>query len=51
MVTHDPRYSAVADRTVRLFDGQVVDEKDAEGAGRAEPVGSAPDLMERGFTG
>ena len=30
MVTHDPRYSAVADRTVQLFDGQVVDEKEAQ---------------------
>jgi putative ABC transport system ATP-binding protein len=27
MVTHDPRYSAYADRTVHLFDGQVVEEK------------------------
>ncbi len=26
MVTHDPRYAAVADRTVHLFDGRVVDE-------------------------
>ena len=26
MVTHDPRYSAHADRTVHLFDGRVVDE-------------------------
>jgi putative ABC transport system ATP-binding protein len=29
MVTHDPRYSAVADRAVHLFDGQVVDEEEA----------------------
>jgi putative ABC transport system ATP-binding protein len=27
MVTHDPRYSAYAIRTVRLFDGQVVEER------------------------
>jgi putative ABC transport system ATP-binding protein len=27
MVTHDPRYAEHADRTVHLFDGQVVDEK------------------------
>ncbi|HSB11997.1 MAG TPA: ABC transporter ATP-binding protein [Blastocatellia bacterium] len=27
MVTHDPRYAAYADRSVRLFDGQVVEEK------------------------
>jgi len=26
MVTHDPRYARLADRTVRLFDGRVVDE-------------------------
>jgi putative ABC transport system ATP-binding protein len=26
MVTHDPRYAAVADRQVHLFDGRVVDE-------------------------
>ncbi|HML15928.1 MAG TPA: ABC transporter ATP-binding protein [Bryobacteraceae bacterium] len=26
MVTHDPRYARVADRTVRLFDGRVVEE-------------------------
>jgi len=30
MVTHDPRYSAVAERAVQLFDGQVVDEKEAQ---------------------
>jgi len=27
MVTHDPRYAAYADRSVRLFDGQVVEER------------------------
>jgi len=27
MVTHDPRYSAYADRKVHLFDGQVVEEQ------------------------
>jgi putative ABC transport system ATP-binding protein len=26
MVTHDPRFSRHADRTVHLFDGKVVDE-------------------------
>jgi putative ABC transport system ATP-binding protein len=26
MVTHDPRYADVADRSVHLFDGQVVSE-------------------------
>jgi putative ABC transport system ATP-binding protein len=27
MVTHDPRYSQCADRTVRIFDGRVVEER------------------------
>jgi putative ABC transport system ATP-binding protein len=27
MVTHDPRYAAYADRTVHMFDGQVVEER------------------------
>ena len=35
MVTHDPRYSAVAERTVQPFDGQGVDEQDADHAGHA----------------
>jgi putative ABC transport system ATP-binding protein len=26
MVTHDPRYAEFADRTVHLFDGQIVEE-------------------------
>jgi putative ABC transport system ATP-binding protein len=26
MVTHDPRFSRFADRTVQLFDGRVVEE-------------------------
>ena len=30
MVTHDPRYSRHADRTIHLFDGQIVDESTAE---------------------
>jgi putative ABC transport system ATP-binding protein len=29
MVTHDPRYSEMADRTVMLFDGRVVEERGA----------------------
>ncbi len=33
MVTHDPRYSQYADRTVQLFDGRIVEEKTAEGTG------------------
>ncbi len=43
MVTHDPRYATVADRSVHLFDGQVVDEEDAQ---RAE---HAQELEESGF--
>jgi putative ABC transport system ATP-binding protein len=27
MVTHDPRFARHADRTVHLFDGQIVDEE------------------------
>jgi putative ABC transport system ATP-binding protein len=30
MVTHDPRYALHADRTVRMFDGRVVEEGDEE---------------------
>ncbi|MCX6604249.1 MAG: ABC transporter ATP-binding protein [Acidobacteria bacterium] len=29
MVTHDPRYARYADRTIRLFDGRIVEEKTA----------------------
>src|SRR5450432_342017 len=32
MVTHDPRFSRHAERTIRLFDGRVVDEEDADRA-------------------
>ncbi len=32
MVTHDPRYARHAERTVRLFDGRIVDESVAEPA-------------------
>jgi putative ABC transport system ATP-binding protein len=34
MVTHDPRYTAYADRTVHLFDGLIVDEILRANAGR-----------------
>jgi putative ABC transport system ATP-binding protein len=34
MVTHDPRYSAYAERTIHLFDGRVVEENH-----RANPAG------------
>jgi len=39
MVTHDPRYAHVADRTVHLFDGQIVDEEDARKAKELEESG------------
>jgi putative ABC transport system ATP-binding protein len=26
MVTHDPRYAEFADRTIRMFDGRIVQE-------------------------
>ncbi|MDE2806716.1 MAG: ABC transporter ATP-binding protein [Gemmatimonadota bacterium] len=39
MVTHDPRYAHSADRTVHLFDGQVVDEGDSRGAHQLEQSG------------
>jgi ABC-type siderophore export system fused ATPase/permease subunit len=29
IVTHDPRYAELADRTVHLFDGHIVDEQTA----------------------
>ena len=43
MVTHDPRYATVAERTVHLFDGQVVDEEDAQREAHAH------ELEESGF--
>jgi putative ABC transport system ATP-binding protein len=43
MVTHDPRYATVADRSVHLFDGQVVDQEDAQQAQHAQ------ELEESGF--
>jgi len=39
MVTHDPRYAHYADRTVNLFDGQVVSEADAEKAAELHEIG------------
>ncbi len=39
MVTHDPRYAHVADRSVHLFDGQVVSEADARSASELEEAG------------
>jgi putative ABC transport system ATP-binding protein len=39
MVTHDPRYAHVADRSVHLFDGQIVSEDDARRALALEESG------------
>ena len=39
MVTHDPRYAHVAQRTVHLFDGQIVDEEDVRKARELEESG------------
>jgi putative ABC transport system ATP-binding protein len=39
MVTHDPRYAHVAERSVHLFDGQIVDEEDANRARELEESG------------
>ena len=32
MVTHDQRYERYAERTIRLFDGRIVDESEAKQA-------------------
>ena len=34
MVTHDPRYASIADRTVHLFDGKILDENCASAVAR-----------------
>jgi len=39
MVTHDPRYAHMADRSVHLFDGQIVSEDDARKAQELEQAG------------
>ena len=39
MVTHDPRYAHVADRSVHLFDGQVISEDDVRKAQELEQAG------------
>jgi len=39
MVTHDPRYAHVAERSIHLFDGQVVSEDDAKKAHELEEAG------------
>ena len=38
MVTHDPRYARYADRTIRLFDGQILDEEGSEGSDKGEGI-------------
>src|SRR5687768_3027015 len=39
MVTHDPRYAHVAERTIHMFDGQVVSEDDVKKAKQLEEAG------------
>jgi putative ABC transport system ATP-binding protein len=39
MVTHDPRYAHVAERTIHLFDGQVVSEDDVKKTRELEEAG------------
>jgi putative ABC transport system ATP-binding protein len=39
MVTHDPRYAHVAERSIHMFDGQVVSEDDAKKAHQLEAAG------------
>ena len=39
MVTHDPRYAHAAERTVHLFDGQIVDEAESRGGHELEESG------------
>jgi len=39
MVTHDPRYADVADRSIHLFDGQLVSEADANKAHELQEAG------------
>ncbi|MEX1257788.1 MAG: ABC transporter ATP-binding protein [Gemmatimonadota bacterium] len=39
MVTHDPRYAHLAERTIHIFDGQIVDEEDARKARELEQSG------------
>ncbi|HEY6146158.1 MAG TPA: ATP-binding cassette domain-containing protein, partial [Thermoanaerobaculia bacterium] len=43
MVTHDPRFARHADRTIRLFDGRVVDDQDVDRAHDEK------ELVESGF--
>jgi ABC-type lipoprotein export system ATPase subunit len=43
MVTHDPRYAAYAERTVRLFDGKIVEDLRAA---RAEVAAHHPPVTQ-----
>ena len=43
MVTHDPRYAEYAERSIHLFDGQIVEDRDRSSAGAIE------ELRERGY--
>jgi putative ABC transport system ATP-binding protein len=36
MVTHDPRYALLADRTIHLFDGRIVEEQQTESLGAVQ---------------
>jgi putative ABC transport system ATP-binding protein len=37
MVTHDPRYASIADRTIHLFDGKIIEETTSAGAAATSP--------------
>ncbi len=55
MVTHDPRYARHADRTVHLFDGQIVEDEVAPAAEEelresGFEIGADPDLSESAVT-
>ena len=47
MVTHDPRFSAYADRTIHLWDGRIVDERLAAELARSADTGSASSPVSR----
>jgi len=42
MVTHDPRYADLAERSVYLFDGRIVEERGQHARAAATPVGVGP---------
>src|ERR1019366_9503466 len=53
MVTHDPRYAEFADRTVRLFDGRIVEEniESAKNLACGKPLAYAPGSDRSGARG